>query len=269
MAQKSMDISHILESWDYKPDEVNVRTIVGDDGKEKVQMRLDLGLLQMEVDGRPDGKRPYGFESFLDYHLDALQRYKERHGTDKGFRLTAEEASRLRQEALQYYHRYLSFFFLENWVGLVRDTARNMRVFDVLWQYGPEDERWSSEQYRPYVIMMNTRGKVSLALQERDFDLALKQLQGGIAAIEAFFDTHGRPEMVAESQELQFLREWLEKVRERRPLTQRERLQRALESAIREEAYERAAQIRDALKALDEKDKGGGGSSSPAAAARA
>ena len=254
MVGKSPDISHILAGWEYKPDEVNVRSVPGDDGKDKIQMRLDLGLLQMEVEGRPDGKRPHGFESLLDYHIDALQRYKERHGADKDFRLTDEEANKLRQEALQYYHRYLSFFFLENWVGLVRDTARNMRVFDILWQYGPEDERWSSEQYRPYVIMMNTRGKVSLALQERDFDLALKQLQGGIAAIESFFEKHGRPELTAESQELQFLREWLEKVRERRPLTARERLQRALENAVKEEAYERAAQIRDAIKAMDEKE---------------
>jgi len=253
MAEKSVDISHILKSWDYKPDEMNVRRIIGDDGKEKVQMRLDLGLLQMEVDGRPDGKRPHGFESLLDYYQDGLKRYVAQHGTDEGFRLTAEEANRLRMESLQYYHRYLSFFFLEDWVRLVRDTARNLAVFDLLWKYGPEEDRWSSEQYRPYVLMMNTRGKVSLTLQERDYDLALKQLEGGIRAIEAFYEAHGRPELIAESQEIEFLREWAEKVRQRKPLTPREKLQRQLEEAIREEAYERAAQIRDQLKQLDEK----------------
>ena len=31
-------------------------------------MRIDLGLLQMELDGRPDGQRPHGFESLLDYY---------------------------------------------------------------------------------------------------------------------------------------------------------------------------------------------------------
>jgi hypothetical protein len=252
MADKSLDISHVLQGWEYKPDEMNVRRIVGDNNNDKIQMRLDLGLLQMEADGRPDGKRPYGFESLLDYYLDVLRRYKERAGSDEGWRLSSEEANKLRLEALQYYHRYLSFFFLEDWIGLVRDTTRNIAVFDLLWSYGPEEEKWSSEQYRPYVLMMNTRGKVSLSLQERDYDLALKQLQGGLSAIEAFYERNGRPELAAESQELQFLREWAEKVRQRKPLTPREKLQKALEEAVRSEAYEKAAQIRDALRDLDE-----------------
>jgi len=249
--KQSLDITRILKGWDHSPDTMTVRRITGDDHRDKIQLRLDLGLLQMEVDGRPDGKRPHGFESLLDYYLDALRRYKEQKGTDEGWRLSATEANKLRAEAIQYYHRYLSFFFLEDWVGLVRDTARNLAVFDFLWTYGPEEDRWDSEQYRPYVIMMNTRGKVSLALQERDYDLALKQLQGGIAAIEAFHERHGHPEMAAESQELQFLRDWEQKVRERKPLTKREKLEKELEEAVQREAYERAAEIRDALRALD------------------
>jgi hypothetical protein len=253
MQDKSVDVSHILQGWDYKPDEMNVRLIMGDDKREKIQMRLDLGLLQMEVTGRPDGKRPHGFESYLDYHRDALDRQRERTGSEEGWRLSADDANRLRLEALQYYHRYLSFFFLEDWVGLVRDTQRNLEVFDMLFQYGPEDEKWSSEQYRPYVLMMNTRGRVSLSLQEHNYDLAFQQLQTGITAIEAHFEQRGRPELVSESQELQFLREWQEKVRQRKPLSPREKLQRELEAAIQEEAYERAAQIRDALREIDAK----------------
>ena len=250
MAEKSVDVSHVLQGWDYKPDEMNVRLIMGDDKREKIQMRLDLGLLQMEVTGRPDGKRPHGFESYLDYQWDALHRRHDRTGSDEGWQLSVEEANSLRLEALQYYHRYLSFFFLEDWVGLVRDTQRNLEVFDLLFKYGPDDEKWSSEQYRPYVLMMNTRGRVSLSLQERDYDLAFKQLAGGIAAIEAHYEHTGRPELAAESQELQFLRDWQEKVRQRKPLSPREKLQRELEAAIQEEAYERAAQIRDALREL-------------------
>lgn len=255
MAEKSVDIGHVLRGWDYKPDEMNVRLIMGDDNKEKIQMRLDLGLLQMEVEGRPDGKRPHGFESLLDYYQDALRRRKERTGSDEGWRMRADEANKLRLEALQYYHRYLSFFFLEDWIGLVRDTQRNLEVFDLLFKYGPEDEKWSSEQYRPYVLLLNTRGRVSLSLQEKDYDLAVKQLEGGIAAIEAHYEHSGRPELAAESQELQFLRDWSEKVRQRKPLTPREKLQRALDEAIQEEAYERAAQIRDTMRELDKKEQ--------------
>ena len=251
MDENSDDISHILATWEYKPDEMNVRRITGADGKDKIQMRLDLGLLQMAVDGRPDGHRPYGFESYLDYQLDALRRHTERRGSDAGFAISAGDANKLRAEGVQYYHRYLSFLFLEDWVGVVRDTARNLSMFDFLWNYGPEDEKWAAEQFRPYVLMMNTRGKVSLTLQERDYDLALRQLEGGIEAIEAYYVRHERSDLAGQSQELQFLREWAEKVRKRKPLSQREKLQRALEEAVSSEAYERAAQIRDQLKALD------------------
>ena len=41
---------------------------MGSDGKEKVQLRLDLGLIQMEMSGRPDGTRPKSCESLLTYH---------------------------------------------------------------------------------------------------------------------------------------------------------------------------------------------------------
>jgi hypothetical protein len=53
----SLDISTILRDWDFDPEGVTVRTIQGDDGREKVQLRLDLGVMQMEMDGRPDGER--------------------------------------------------------------------------------------------------------------------------------------------------------------------------------------------------------------------
>ena len=40
-----------------------MRFVAGDDGREKIQMRIDLGLIQMETTGRPDGERPGGSTS--------------------------------------------------------------------------------------------------------------------------------------------------------------------------------------------------------------
>jgi len=42
-----------------------VRTLKGKDGMPKIQLRVDLGLLQMNAEGRPDGKKPFGHESLL------------------------------------------------------------------------------------------------------------------------------------------------------------------------------------------------------------
>ena len=52
------DIASKLQDWDYSPNDLNVRKIKGIDGKPKIQVRMDLGLLQMEWEGRPDGLRP-------------------------------------------------------------------------------------------------------------------------------------------------------------------------------------------------------------------
>ena len=64
----SQDITSILAGWDFDADVLQVRIVAGNDGKEKIQMRIDLGVLQMEISGRPDGQRPHEFESLLDYY---------------------------------------------------------------------------------------------------------------------------------------------------------------------------------------------------------
>ena len=45
------DISHILSDWDFEPGEAMVRRFIAKDGVEKIQMRIDLGVLQMNSDG--------------------------------------------------------------------------------------------------------------------------------------------------------------------------------------------------------------------------
>ena len=47
------DIAPLLSGWDYEPGTINVRKINGADGSPKLQMRLDLGLLQMEMTAGP------------------------------------------------------------------------------------------------------------------------------------------------------------------------------------------------------------------------
>src|SRR2546429_2221454 len=69
------DISHLLQAWEYKPGQVVVRKFKGKDGREKIQLRVDLGLLQMNVQGRPDGKRPFGHPSLFEYHKSRLYKH--------------------------------------------------------------------------------------------------------------------------------------------------------------------------------------------------
>jgi len=69
----SFDLTKALQDWPFEPGQINVRLIQGDDGLSKVQMRVDLGILQMETEGRPDGSRPMGFDTLLDYHETRLE----------------------------------------------------------------------------------------------------------------------------------------------------------------------------------------------------
>ena len=62
----SHDITSILSGWDVDPHGMTVRLVTGDDGTEKIQMRLELGVLQMELGGGPDGQMVEGCESWLD-----------------------------------------------------------------------------------------------------------------------------------------------------------------------------------------------------------
>jgi hypothetical protein len=49
----SFDISGFLDQWDYQPNQVVVRKFIGNDGTEKIQLRVDLGLLQMNARAAP------------------------------------------------------------------------------------------------------------------------------------------------------------------------------------------------------------------------
>ncbi|HID95824.1 MAG TPA: hypothetical protein EYP53_07185 [Candidatus Latescibacteria bacterium] len=241
------DISRIIEGWEYRPDQISVRKIMGDDGREKIQMRLDLGLLQMATKGRPDGKRPHGKESLLEHYL-ALARKND------DFVLDSEDCLELQREAIQYYYRYLSLFELEEYEGVVRDTERNLRVFDFVAKYAlHEKDKWAFEQYRPYVIMMNTRAKGLISLRNKDYSKALKQIEEGIKRIEAFFEEYDRADLVEECAEVELLKKWAEEITKRRPLTRKEKLERMLQEAVNNEEFEKAAKLRDRIRGLDKR----------------
>ena len=74
----SLDLNTILKDWPYESGTVKVRKITGLDGREKLQLRVDLGVLQMEITGRPDGRRPHNCESLLEYHRKRAIRGRNR-----------------------------------------------------------------------------------------------------------------------------------------------------------------------------------------------
>lgn len=253
----NFDISHLLEHWDYQPGQVVVRRFTGKDGVDKIQLRVDLGLLQMNATGRPDGKRPLGHASLFDYYQARFYKYlAENDGNEAGFVLKAEDCSRLQVEALQYHHRYICLLQLEDFAGVVRDTERNLTVFDFVARHAEsEDLAWSVQQFRPQLLMIHTRARASEYLKVNDFTTAIEQIEEGMGKIRDFFRDHGRGDMLEQSGELNSLKAWLDEVALRRPLSKREKLEQALNEAVNKEDYEKAAEVRDALRELKHKEK--------------
>lgn len=244
----SLDLNTLLKDWPHEPGAIKVRKIVGLDGREKLQLRIDLGVLQMEMVGRPDGQRPHGAESLLAYHQLRASHAESRGGS---YDLTAEQCAELQQEGIQYYHRYLSLFQINDYAGVVRDTQRNLELFDFVVSHTDREEvGWSLQQFRPYVLMMNTRAKASILLQQSKFADAIREIERGRDAIVDFFQKSNFPELVTKSSEISFLEEWLEEVRAKRPLSKLEVMEREMETAIAKELYERAAELRDAIRVL-------------------
>ncbi|MEY2480532.1 MAG: hypothetical protein QOI04_1459 [Verrucomicrobiota bacterium] len=244
----SLDLNTLLKDWPHEPGAIKVRKIAGLDGREKLQLRIDLGIIQMEMSGRPDGQRPHNCESLLVYHQRRAARAQSR---GESYELTAEQCAELQQEGIQYYHRYLSLFQISEFPGVIRDTQRNLDLFEFVIAHTEREELiWSFQQFRPYVVMMNTRAKASILLGEGRFPEAMREIEAGRDAIAEFFQQSHFPELAAKSSELAFLEEWLQEVSAKRPLSKIEIMQREMETAISREMYERAAELRDAINAL-------------------
>ncbi len=258
----SKDITAILAGWEFDPSDLQVRIIPGVDGREKLQKRVDLGLLQMEMSGRPDGDRPHGQESLLD-HYEGQARQAEQNG--RPFELDTAACADLMREGIQYYHRYLALFHLERFDLVERDTSRNLRLFAFVVRHAtnPRD-KVQFDQYRPYVTMMHTRALALPALERGAHREALKRIDEGIGRIREFLAEYDQEEQESHCRELTLLKRWrteIDRERKRGPL---ERLEEQLELAVSQEHYEEAARLRDQIRRLNEprSSSGGGGTRS-------
>ena len=252
----SQDISDILRNWEFDPDS-NVRKIWGDDGQQKLQVRVDQGafqgILQLNLDGRPDGRRPYGYDFVLDYHKNCLEKFRQQHdGSDKGFELDQAACKELFDESARVYGRYVFLLQLQEYRRVVRDTERNMRLFRLVHTYAAvEEDRNNLERWWPYILRINGTSRTMIAVEEKDFDRALAIISQTREEIEALPEVEAEEFYSERERSYTALSELEQEVQEKKPLSETERLQRQLEAAIEEEEFERAAELRDQLLALE------------------
>ncbi|MEM8758083.1 MAG: UvrB/UvrC motif-containing protein [Planctomycetota bacterium] len=301
------DLTELLEGWPYEPGRINVRLIERADGERRLQVRLDLGVLQMELDGRPDGHRPHGFESLLDVYEAGLngeidlvsledselaeaaaseaadepadaeepaetdQPVSEEEAPGDGplgpprasengspreagnSSLSSEQVSALRDEAIQYYHRYLALLAIEEFERVIRDTTRNLRALDMIAEHAEEEEdRLSVNPTRAHVTMMRARALMSLALRESEPKAAIAAIDEGLDALRKHFESTGHSDLFERSSEVQVLQGMKKALMPKLPVSQKAELSRRLDDAVASENYRLAAILRDELNSMPE-----------------
>lgn len=233
-AGKSID--DILNDWEYVPGQVSARLVRAGQGREVIQMRVDMGILQLEVDDRPDGTRPGGAESYFDYLVSLAIREGDE------FVLSEEQCQEVDREFLQYYQRRLCWLALRDYDRAVRDADHNLGLMDFVATCSPnEDWTASHEQYRPFVLFHRTYAAAMRELEDDRHERAIDEINEGLKRIRDFFVKYEAEEHFDQDDLVEQLVDLRESVRHRFDVgkTLREQLAHAIET----EQYELAARL--------------------------
>ena len=266
----SFDIDPILSDWAYRPDEITVRVIDSEAGQRKIQLRLDLGVLQMEFDGRPDGRRIHDCASWFEYHQKRQKDHDAANPDGAPYQLEPEDCAELLREGVQYYHRYICFWHLGFYELCARDTERNLRLFAFVRGHARDErDKLRFDQWRPYVTMMHARAVATPLVELEQWDAAAGVLDAGIRGIEQFLEEYDQSNQASQVGELNFLRRWKDEILTKispdgadmetvtdsaiaaDAVDRAADLRAQIETAVLEERYEDAARLRDELKSLD------------------
>lgn len=245
------DLTPFLRAWDYRPGEMNVRLIDGLDGRPKMQIRIELGLLQLELEGRPDGRRPFDAPSLLEHQQARLKSYQDEFGDSAGFILAPDECRALREEAAQFHHRAAGFLSLEQYEPAIMDVERNLHVVELCREFAaaPED-RDMLNPLLPHLLATRARAIATLAVTRKDVKTAMAMLDQGIQQLLQAYAMIGRRDEGETSNEVQLLRGMKDALVPKLPMSQRVELEQRLQAALAAENYELAAILRDELRLM-------------------
>ena len=235
-----MHLDDILQKWEFDPHTLNVRMVKGKDDRDVIQMRVDMGVLQLEVVGRPDGVSVEGHPTYLDF----LQQLVLENPTAE---LDEDQCMEVDREFMQFSHRRICWLRLQYYHRAVIDADHTLRLMDVSERVSP-DEEWtrSHEQYRPFVLFHRTQAAALGALEEEESgEDAVHAINSGLETIREFFVKHEAEEHFEEDELVVRLIELRETLRSEYEVGQT--LREKLTAAVEQEQYELAAKLRDEL----------------------
>ena len=234
------DIDVLLTEWPFQPGVISARLVTAGDGREVMQMRIEMGVLQMETTGRPDGEHPGGFETYLDY-LNSLILH---HG--EGFALNEEQCMEIDREFVQFYHRRICCLALREFRRAVDDAEHTMALMDFVVNWSADqDYTLSHEQYRPFVLFHRAQAGALVALQESGPEAAIEAINGGLEQIRQLYIKLEAEEQFEQDELVNQLVQMKESLRQEYKVGKT--LSEQLADAVSAEEYERAANIRDEI----------------------
>lgn len=203
-------------------------------------MRVDMGVLQMETTGRPDGERPGDCDTY--YDLLVATAFEE--GAE--FELDEDRCGEVDREFYQFYHRRICWLALREYDHAVSDAEHTLRLMDFTTPNAP-DPQWAllHEQYRPFVLFHRIQASALRELESSEPGKAVEQIDQGLELLEKVFLDHDADEQFEGDMFVVKLREMRQAVVEHYELGPT--LAEQLADAIAAEQYERAAQLRDQM----------------------
>lgn len=240
----SQDIDSAIRGWDFKPGMVQARLVQAGNSRQVIQLRIDLGLLQIEATGRPDGTRPHGCATYFDY-LRQQARVADRAG--QSFLLSEEQCEEADREFVQFYHRRICWLALRNYGRAIADADHTLAFMDFVRDHSPSDEYTGvHERYRGFVGFQRTQAAAAFAVEKNNPEEAIDEIRAGLDRLREFFAAHNAEEQMEEDGMIQQLRKMERSLRQTHGIeaTLREQLERA----VANEEYEAAAKLRDALR---------------------
>ena len=247
------DIDESLREWPFDPGpgKVLVREVRTREGRMVLQVRIELGLLQMEVEGRPDGVRPHQFATFLDYlRHRAAARGLAPGGKAPPWSMSPDHREEADREFNQFNHRRVAWLALQKYDKALADAEHTLALLDFLRRHGDDEEFVAAhERFRGLVLFHRTQAAAALALERRRPEEAIDAVREGARRIDGHRDAWERShdEELPDGTLIDQLRHL--EVEIRKNFAVEKTLGEQLDEAVASEDYERAARLRDQIKA--------------------
>ena len=127
------DLRTILEGWDFEPGKISVRKVIGRDGRERSKPGSIWAFCNWNVWAARTGPAHMAFPRSWTTTSSGCAGISRLRATTPTSFSRPRIAALCDFEAYLYYQRDLSLFVLEEFEGVERDTARNLRVME-LWR---------------------------------------------------------------------------------------------------------------------------------------